>query len=559
MIIGKFTFACNGAGTYVYAFAQNQMVCTSVSDELGVRCCSDVPLEGYEQLEGCSIWSAASFAVLDNALVGAATAQQAADICHAEGARRCTAQDFSNKCVTGRTTELVWTGTECVFYSTECASGGCPSNWFLDNVCDDACNSALCSFDGGDCDNALAPKSGVCVPQCQANALASEAMCDAESGCSWTARCVVQEHSCFSKTPKECGASPGCRYRYGSCIESDPGLCDAWSDEAACNAQFDSAGCTWISECLTEVNGTEADCGSADGAAACAEVPGCAWDSAVSDLCPALTRCPDETRQDRVFGSEDDSILTDCACKEGYYDSSRLQIHCWDYARKSSPEYDVLNKDSVQDRNVKDEHDGVGYWKSSCIRCPECVDCSAGGNLTSLKIKATFGLVAQSVLVADESSSTAASTTTLDVFKCPLAEACLEVTLEQVLAGNPRACAAGFDSAPTTPLCAGCVSGYMINRKKCIECGSLGSSYALLSVLIVLIVAAIATTVAMKSYQKHSDSVKLMLSMVRLTWPRMLQSMKLLVSNYQILGALPSRLGVKFPSAITSFLNYAGV
>eukprot|EP01046_Picozoa_sp_COSAG06_P040728 COSAG06_NODE_4957_length_3832_cov_14.437450_5_plen_171_part_00 len=102
--------------THVFAVAQNQTVCTSVSDQLGVRCCSDVPLERYEQLQGCSVWSASSFAVMGDAMVAAATGQHAADICHAEGARRCTTQEFLDKCVTGRTTELVWTSTECVFH-----------------------------------------------------------------------------------------------------------------------------------------------------------------------------------------------------------------------------------------------------------------------------------------------------------------------------------------------------------------------------------------------------------------------------------------------------------
>jgi hypothetical protein len=544
--------------THVFAVAQTQTVCTSVSDQLGVRCCSDVPLERYEQLQGCSVWSASSFAVVGDAIVGsvlvaAATGQQAADICHAEGARRCTAQEFLDKCVTGRTTELVWTSTECVFHSTECASIGCPSNWFGDTICDAACDNALCSFDGGDCENALAPKSGVCVPTCQASALASEAMCEAESGCSWTARCVVQYHTCFSKTPRDCAASPGCHYRYGSCIESNPGQCDAWTDETSCSGQFDSAGCTWVSECLAAR--LEEDCSSMDAAVACAQLPGCTWDPAVNNLCAGLTRCPDETRQDRVFDSDDDSTLLDCACKPGYYDSSRLQIHCWYDDRKNFPEDDILNKDPVHDIMTKNANDGEGFWKSSCIRCPSCIDCSAGGNLTSLRINRGFGLIAESFLVPEETtSSNDASTTILDVFRCPLEDSCLNLTLEKIAAGDPRACAAGYDSAPTTPLCASCASGYMIQGGRCIECTA-GSSVAAF-VLMFLIMTAVALWRTMQNYRKQTVLVRQMISMLRLTWPRFVQSGRMIVTNFQILGTLPMRLGSLFPDGITAFLNY---
>ena len=538
---------------YIYAYAQNQRVCTAASDELGVRCCADQALDRYEQLQGCSVWSSSSFAVVDTPAAASATAQQAADICHAEGARRCTAAEFASGCVTGRQTELVWTSTECVFHSQACAASGCPSNWHGDKSCDAACDSALCSFDGGDCDNALSPKGGVCTPVCRSSALESEEMCNSEGSCSWTARCVVQRHECFSKRLKNCTLSPGCEFRYGSCIETNPAQCAAAQNETACNGLFDSNGCTWTHECLAD--GPEADCSSMDGADACAQAPGCLWDPAVDKVCADMTRCPDDARQEKVF--DDVGNFLGCACKAGYYDASRLQVQCWNYGRQSNLSDDILNIKSEKDIESKNELDGHGYWKSGCLACPNCIDCSAVGDL-SFTIRSGFGLIAESVAVADKAVSNDASSTVLNVFKCPL-QSCLGLTLEQVIeAGDPRSCAPGYDSAPTTPLCASCTPGWTIDVNRCIPCGSV-DAYESTIVLICLVVVAFTSRLAVQHCRAHSDAVSQMVAMLRLTWPRILQSLKLIISNYQILGSLPARLGVTFPAGITAFLTHAAV
>ena len=205
--------------------------------------------------------------------------------------------------------------------------------------------------------------------------------------------------------------------------------CDSHTDETSCSGAYDSAGCTWATECAptcSEYNtnttcedtascvwlddvGVCADpiCGGAFDANTCMlNQTGCTWDSRDPEKAKCDGRwiasklglpesynsadlgcddnicqeeCPDRGRQDQTDGG--------CQCAKGFYDSTEFEVHCWDMGQGEVADIDPLNEMLVNDKKSKNALEGKGNWKSQCLACPECIDCSVSGRWEDIHIK----------------------------------------------------------------------------------------------------------------------------------------------------------------------------
>ena len=120
-------FAVPGGSSAHGASGELVPICSNIQTQHEVRCCSDEPLAGFEQMHfGCS------FAASDLTLAGGAgclsnaTYHEANFHCEAVGARLCTRLEVEASCVAATgcdfDTDLVWTTSNC---TTEhlCAAG----------------------------------------------------------------------------------------------------------------------------------------------------------------------------------------------------------------------------------------------------------------------------------------------------------------------------------------------------------------------------------------------------------------------------------------------------
>eukprot|EP01046_Picozoa_sp_COSAG06_P009966 COSAG06_NODE_533_length_14542_cov_17.021325_10_plen_685_part_00 len=220
---------------------------------------------------------------------------------------------------------------------------------------------------------------------------------------------------------------------------------------------------------------------------------------------------------------------------------------------------DMLNKNSWLDIDMHTSLEGpdrVNDWDSTCVECPDCLDCSGGGSdWSDIKVKEGYGLAAKSVPDRTHVGRlSGAELTYLDVFKCPLEGACLaDLTMADILRGRNRACGTGYDGASTSPLCAICDEGYTRRGRECLPCDEIqGGSIAIVVVMISALIVGVLSTMRLRScvYQ-----IQVGAALLRLMWPQITQSASLLITNYQILSGLPERIRIPFPDGITILLK----
>jgi len=266
------------------------------------------------------------------------------------------------------------------------------------------------------------------------------------------------------------------------------------------------------------------------------------------EFCSAA--CRDKDRQIKV--KDDDGLVTGCPCKAGYYDSTNIEIHCWEGTRKDDPKLDLLNSKFVRDRFTKDELEGT--WKSQCLACPDCIDCSTGSAWKDVKIVGPspdhpegFGLFVSEV------ANATGSKVVVDVFKCPMPGSCTELNFADIFAGTTRSCTEGYDDSSSTPLCGACKVGYSMDGDGCTACDVIRtSSVVVMAALSVAIVVGSAASLRLRFSPHH---LQVAAAMLRLMWPRISQSLTLMITNYQIVSGLPDRVGVPFPPVIANLLK----
>lgn len=148
------------------------------------------------------------------------------------------------------------------------------------------------------------------------------------------------------------------------------------------------------------------------------------------------------------------------------------------------------------------------------------------------------------------------ATQVVDVFKCPLQDSCSKLSFAAVLDpedGTTRNCTAPYTFSPEVPLCAACADEYSMEGSKCSKC-----SMARTSSVVVLIIAGIMLIVfALGTLRLRfcSHHFQVLTATLRLLWPRINQSIALIITNYQILSGLPERVGIPFPEGVTNLLK----
>lgn len=377
---------------------------------------------------------------------------------------------------------------------------------------------------------------------------------------------------------------------------SVPGVCASQCgtliDEGNCTAQYADGGCTWATECTATGCGDNSDaaacqadglcvwsdvegciepktCGSVDGPMNCKNETGCDWtmmnpetakcngawiaeslglpDEFDRQLLTCLDttclieeagfECPDKTRQLQKGNG--------CECLPGFYDVSLFEINCWETEQSDDPANDLLNYPFVSDKNAKIESEGnnSAWWKSTCVKCPACVDCSRGSNWADITVNEGFGLTIDEVGL---------EVSTIDIFKCPLEGSCLAgVNFDEIIAGETRKCGDGYDSS--VAVCASCADGYLMEGRKCQECNLFSATS-----IIVVVVLSTFLFVMMLSKCRHRlchHHFQVFAGTLRLVSARIFQSVLLIITNYQIISGLPERMGYSFPPVFTSLLS----
>jgi hypothetical protein len=296
------------------------------------------------------------------------------------------------------------------------------------------------------------------------------------------------------------------------------------------------------------------------GASACSPCVGNNYsDFGVCQACPSgrtvaaghksCVKCPDPTRQE----ADADGV---CRCKAGYFNKSQIDILCW-----SNDKRDDRADDSLNDATVT----SLRETNSSCVTCPACVDCPTQ-RWKDIKIKPEFGTATPRLTTTDLEAGI------VDVFSCPLEGICTGVTLEEVPLGASTTSTAGsanrcqgpdgkaaydaYDESKDSPLCAVCNDDYVMRGYECRGCGDWSvSSYVMVFILVGLIfIKYLQKVLCGDQFKRHFS---LILKIGSIAWPRCRQSFALIVSNYQILCAIPSVTGVRFPEKVQLVLETA--
>ena len=267
--------------------------------------------------------------------------------------------------------------------------------------------------------------------------------------------------------------------------------------------------------------------------------------------------CPDEARQTSNFElltelcrpdvdqSDLPSQCYECSCQAEHYDASSYDINCWKFDKKELPEDDLLNDLSVRDIHAHlFEGKEKTKWKSTCVRCPACVNCSLGSSWEQITIKEGYGLASEGIGEGN----------VLDVFTCPRDGSCLgNLSIADVLAGQDRKCATGYVDASSVPFCSACMDRYSMDNNECSRCDTVRSNSVLvLSLMAGALVVGVLGSLRLRFCSHHFQVVA---ALLRLMWPRLSQSVNLIITNYQILSGLPQRIRIPFPEGITRFLK----
>ena len=170
-----------------------------------------------------------------------------------------------------------------------------------------------------------------------------------------------------------------------------------------------------------------------------------------------------------------------------------------------------------------------------------------GSSWEEISIDGGFGLAS----VGNDSIFEAGA---LEIFKCPLDDSCLSnLSIAEVLVGHDRSCNTGYTNSSKVPFCSSCISGYSVQNNECSRCDAVQkSSIFVIGLLGVGLVLVVLGSLRLKFCSHHFQAVA---ALMRLIWPRITQSARLIITNYQILSGLPQRIRIPFPPGITGLLK----
>ena len=357
----------------------------------------------------------------------------------------------------------------------------------------------------------------------------------------------MQDRDCDAATPcTQCEPgqyTPGGISPAAQCAYCPEGFADTDQDPATpcepCAAGFYTETVGHAGPCLQCAAGKFSKNMQAISAAACQDCDTFTYSVNGSARCLSRTeffQCNDETRQEPNFFLMPElcrpdewlnqSVLPsqcyECSCRADYYDALPFEINCWTFDKKEQgPHNDILNDASVRDIHAHHfEGKNKADWKSTCVHCPACVDCSAGSDWEQITIKAGYSLALEGV----------GKQNVLDVFKCPLDGSCLaNLSIAEVLDGTNRKCAIGYVNVSSVPFCAACVDGYSMDNNECTRCDVVQSSSVLvLSLMAAALVIGVLGSLRLRFCSHH---FQVGAAVLRLMWPRISQSAALIISR----------------------------
>eukprot|EP01051_Picozoa_sp_SAG22_P002111 SAG22_NODE_92_length_20892_cov_11.188429_3_plen_494_part_00 len=138
-------------------------------------------------------------------------------------------------------------------------------------------------------------------------------------------------------------------------------------------------------------------------------------------------------------------------------------------------------------------------------------------------------------------------------FACPYGKlGCGSASMHGLGTSPAVSCNPGY----TGLLCSACESGWAQTSTNCVECSSNDVTTLAIGVISTLVVVLV-LSVAVGQCSNNSNVAALILwaGVLQRVWPRMSQSWRILVGNYQILARIPMLTGVQFPSPLSDVID----
>eukprot|EP01052_Picozoa_sp_SAG31_P013688 SAG31_NODE_829_length_11709_cov_5.435917_3_plen_921_part_00 len=249
--------------------------------------------------------------------------------------------------------------------------------------------------------------------------------------------------------------------------------------------------------------------------------------------------CPEEAMTTASSGATGQS---DCLCIDGKYDSELIGII---YGHPGSFG-DHASQQLMEESQVDIDNGG------RCISCPdreEFMTCPF--NISTENQRLGLPPVVQHGY-AEFALNFSSLNHTRNFFKCPFEASCKEVHLRSREQGSNH-CERGYGGT----LCAECNEGWAHTTSGCVECRT-GAS---LIVLIATATVVLATVLMMCKFGRylgdHCAGVILWIAVAQRVWPRVKQSLQIIMSNYQIAGSITSYITVEIPNPFGTIVDFA--
>ena len=286
---------------------------------------------------------------------------------------------------------------------------------------------------------------------------------------------------------------------------------------------------------------------------------------------------------------------TSCVCQPGTYDSSRpllssagstpdqawedvidpFNIFCWnsnkDFTKEGKLTFNAVHRGYPSEGRLAEQagiiqHPDPGQGAASpnqpsaydlktaggrrCVACPSCVTCPTredGWPEAPIQVAEGWALLDSETAVQDGVMHETHGDNDLDLFKCEL-DACLAVELNAT--ANQTFCK---DSLRDGPLCSLCEGSYVKTQDSCKECDNWGIGEALALPMCLIIV---------RSWRWLSrgtqECLALNLKTAERSWPRIRQSLNILIANWQITSSIIKNTNITWPDAVITFFTTVG-
>ena len=251
---------------------------------------------------------------------------------------------------------------------------------------------------------------------------------------------------------------------------------------------------------------------------------------------------------DTLQGEVKSSDGTECVCPSGTYDSRRKtgsesnqHIFCWQRSKLllKEPDDHGFTVDWQEDfLNKVSEHDLKAGKR--CVACPDCLKCHE----RHVEVKAGYQYLAHA--------------TERDVFACPYAESCPG---HDLFRGTEAATDNGTCSGHASGLlCSACGPGYLKSFGDCEACEDV-------SAMGLLLFLALAFAFGMSHKwiweklpitESRRKKISLAAATVARSWPRLMQSFRIFVTNYQITSEISTIMEISWPPMLQSVYDALG-